>query len=235
MADPTRFAILQGLMQAPAAVAELVAMTGATQSNISNHLSMLRAHHLICGERRGRQIVYCIADPAAAQLVEALVAFTGADPDWSSPKGPLAGARLCYDHLAGMLGVALYDALTATGAIIGPNNDGTSDAHGSVILGPAAHDIFSQLGLDPGEVCERRKFAYACRDWTERRFHLGGALGAALCRRLVEMEWVTAEPQGRAVVVTPLGHGGLRQTLGITLPSPAAPAMAPGGRGGEAG
>jgi DNA-binding transcriptional ArsR family regulator len=221
IADPTRFAILQGLMQTPAAVAELVAMTGATQSNISNHLAVLRAHRLIRGERQGRQVVYRIAEPAAAQLVEALMAFAGSDPEWSPVKAPLADARVCYDHLAGTLGVALYDALSATGAIIGPDDDGSSDSHGTVFLGSTAHDIFGRLGLDPSPTCGRRKFAYACRDWTERRFHLGGALGAALCQRLIETAWIVPAA-GRAVTVTPLGHHRLRETLGIRLPTESA-------------
>ncbi|HET8521699.1 MAG TPA: metalloregulator ArsR/SmtB family transcription factor [Thermomicrobiales bacterium] len=216
IADPTRFAILRGLMHGSVAVAELVATTGATQSNVSNHLAVLRAHHLIRGERRGRHVVYRIADPAAANLVEALMAFAGSDPEWSSAKAELVDARVCYDHLAGTVGVALYDALTATGAIIGPDDDGTSDAHELVILGPAARDIFRSLGLDPSTVSGRRKFAYACRDWTERRFHLGGALGATLCQRLIEREWVIPA-SGRAVTVTPRGHRGLRETLGIQL------------------
>jgi hypothetical protein len=217
MADSTRIAILRGLMRTPAAVAELVAMTSGTQSNISNHLSVLRSHRLIYGERQGRQVVYRIADPAAARLIEALLGFAGSDPEWPSTKAPLADARFCYDHLAGTVGVALYDALTTTGAIIGPD-DGATDSRGLVSLGPAADDIFGRLGIDPLAVRGRRKFAYACRDWTERRFHLGGALGAAICQRLIDTEWISPA-QGRAAAITPLGRRGLQETLGITLPT----------------
>jgi DNA-binding transcriptional ArsR family regulator len=219
IADPVRFAILHDLLHGPVAVAELAATTGATPSNVSNHLAVLRSHHLIKGERQGRHVVYRIADPTAAQLIEALTVFAGTDPERPARIAPLAGARVCYDHLAGTVGVAIYDALTATGAIIGPDDEGpdATNPNGSVTLGSAAGEIFGGLGLDPSRVGGRRKFAYACRDWTERRFHLGGALGAALCQRLIETEWVT-RADGRGLEVTPLGHRRLRETLGITLP-----------------
>ena len=211
LADPLRLAVLQHLMGGPATVSEIVAVTGQSQPNVSNHLAVMREGGLVRAGREGRQRVYELRDASVAQLVEALTAVAGAVPARYRESPPLARARTCYDHLAGKVGVALFDALAARGAIGEPG-----EPRGAVELGPGSEETFGGLGVDLEEVRgERRRFAYACRDWTERRPHLGGALGATLWARLVERGWVVKKPGTREVVVADEGKAGLREALGF--------------------
>lgn len=158
-------------------------------------------------------MVYQLADASVAQLVESLTAVAGAMPpkQWKSPQ--LVRARTCYDHLAGRFGVALFDALVAQGVLKEPEV-----AHGDVELGPAAQRVFGKLGIDTTTLKrERRRFATACLDWTERRPHLGGALGAALWAQCVKRGWVVKQPGTRAVIVTDAGKEALHDYLGVHM------------------
>jgi len=124
----------------------------------------------------------------------------------------LARARTCYDHLAGRLGVAIFDSLVARRAIEKP----AERYRGPVELGSAGPRVFRDLGIDLDEVRrERRHFATACGDWSERRPHLGGALGAALWARTLEQGWVVQKPGTRIVVVTERGRGHFHRHLGV--------------------
>lgn len=220
LADPLRLTILQHLMAGPASVSELLSVTGEAQSKVSNHLALLRERGLVQTTREGRQVVYQLADAPVAQLVESLSAVAGATPpkQWKSPQ--VVKARTCYDHLAGRFGVALFDALVAQGALEEPEAV-QGYARGDVALGPAAGEVFAKLGIDTAGLQalrrERRRFATACLDWTERRPHLGGALGAALWAQCVERGWVVKQPGTRAVVVTAAGKEALRDLLGVTV------------------
>lgn len=225
LADPLRYAMLRELMGGPATVSELTALTGATQPNISNHLALLRARGLVRATREGRQMRYDIHDPVVAGLIEALAAAAGAPkrPAAERVTPPLARARLCYDHLAGEVGVALYDALVARGALrlagsTAPTRAGAGRAGSSatVEFGPTGEEIFAGLGVAAAEARRtKRRFAYACVDWTERRPHLGGALGAALCAAALARGWVVRQPATRAVIVTDAGWQALHERLGV--------------------
>lgn len=221
LADPLRLTLLRHLMGGSATVAELVAATGASQSKVSNHLALLRAQNLVRAERQGRQMRYHVADPTVAQLVEALTALAGEPPKLARPVAPLAEARTCYDHLAGSLGVALFDTLVGADALIPPPTDDQPvklGPSGDVLLGPNAEAIFGHLGIDVRSVAtHRRQFAYACRDWTERRFHLGGALGAALCQHFLDQRWVEPGSKRRQLQLTEAGREALRERLGISI------------------
>jgi DNA-binding transcriptional ArsR family regulator len=211
LADPLRLTILARLMDGPAAVSELVLLTGEAQSNVSNHLAILRERGLVGVTRLGRQRLYEISDPGVAQLVESLFAIEGPPPRLE--KSPaLARARTCYDHLAGRLGVAIFDALVAHRVIAHP----TARYRGPVELRAAATRVFTDVGIDLAEVRkERRQFATACGDWTERRPHLGGALGAAVWARALERGWVAQKPGSRIVLVTQRGRLGFAKHLGL--------------------
>src|SRR5262249_23014922 len=125
---------------------------------------------------------------------------------------PLVRARTCYDHLAGRLGVAIFDALVARRAIRHPD----PGYRGPIDLGPAGPATFEVLGIDLNEIrLERRRFATACGDWSERRARPSGALGAALWARTLEQGWVVRRPGTRIVVVPKRGRRALRQRLGI--------------------
>ena len=213
LGDPLRLAILSRLAEGPAAVTELVAMTGESQPNVSNHLAVLRDRKLVAAKRRERHLVYELRDPSVAQLLESLLSVAGVSPPEARRPDSISIARTCYDHLAGKLGVAIFDALFGRKALI------TGDQmRGEVEIGPAGPQLFSRLGLDvlaPRQ--SRRRFAYACLDWTERRPHLGGWLGAQLCDRAIEGKWVVKGPGSRAVSITPSGIRALRRHLGVAV------------------
>jgi DNA-binding transcriptional ArsR family regulator len=210
LGDPLRLILLRWLLDGPATVGELVGVTGTTQPNTSNHLAVLRELGFVKAERDGRLIRYGLSGPAVAQLVEAMAALsaTGKRPP---PSSPLAEARTCYDHLAGRLGVSLLDGLIESSALSRPNAQGVIDP------GPRGKDVFGRLGVDLDEAARaRRRFAFGCPDWTERRAHLGGALGAAVCRRFLEAGWVVTSRGTRAVLVSSTGRRAVRR-LGLDL------------------
>jgi DNA-binding transcriptional ArsR family regulator len=215
LGDPRRVGILVRLLEGPATVAALTELTSTNQPNLSNHLAVLRAAGLVAGERTGRQIRYRLADPQVAQLVEAFVSVSGSSTPKPAPGTPLAEARTCYDHLAGRLGVALFDALVWRRAISAP------DANGVVALDDGAEEVFGSTEIDVGRAAaqRRRRFAYGCLDWTERRMHLGGALGAEMCRRFVDAGWVLPQEGTRAVLLTARGRRVLRR-FGVASPYP---------------
>ncbi len=216
LADPIRFAIVERLMDGPAAVSELVVLAGEAQSKVSNHLAVLRDRGLVSVTRLGRQRLYEIADPSVAQLVESLLVIAGRGPRKIEMSPSLARARTCYDHLAGRLGVAIFDALVARRAIAQP----AARYRGPLGLGPAGAELLGRLGIDLDEVRrERRQFATACGDWSERRPHLGGALGAALWVRSLERGWVAQKPGTRIVAVTESGRRGFHKYLGVRVDS----------------
>jgi len=194
--DPVRLRLLQELMAGPAAVSELVRRLKAGQSNVSNHLSLLRAAALVVSRRRGRLIEYALAGPAVAQLVEVLSSLAGPPP--AARRAELAEARTCYDHLAGRLGVALFDRLTESGAIVDEHRSGV------LRLGPHANEVFGRLGVALGRLPRsRRRFAFRCLDWTERRPHLGGALGAEVARAFERQGWTRRRPRSRRLDAAP--------------------------------
>src|SRR5262249_54253860 len=161
--------------------------------------------------RLGRQRLYEIADPSVAQLVESLLVIAGRRPARLALSPSLARARTCYDHLAGRLGVAIFDALVARRAIAQPD----ARYRGPLGVGATGEAVFGGLGVDLEEARkERRQFATACGDWSERRPHLGGALGAALWARFLEQGWVAQKPGTRVVVVTGRGRNGFQKQLG---------------------
>jgi DNA-binding transcriptional ArsR family regulator len=213
LADPLRLSILQQLMEGPTTVSELMSLTGETQSKVSNHLALLRERKLVSATRDRRQVIYTLRDASVGQLVESLSLVAGKAPAryWKSPQ--LITARTCYDHLAGRYGVALFDALLEQQAITAP-----AEHRGDIELGPGGEEVFGKLGLDLKAVLrERRRFAFACPDWTERRPHLGGALGAALWAQLVEHGWLAKQQGTRVTIVTDVGKQQFQEHFGIRL------------------
>jgi hypothetical protein len=144
-----------------------------------------------------------------------------------APPAPLAVARTCYDHLAGVLGVQILDGLFAAGALTRPDR-----STGEVLVARRAVRVFEELGVDVGHAAAgRRRFAFGCRDWTERRPHLGGSLGAAICRRFFDAGWVVRPGDTRAVLLTREGREVLTEVLGVASTRP----EGAGVRGGRAG
>ena len=188
---------------------ELARLAGVTPATASAHLAKLLAGGVLRVESRGRHRFYRLADERVAQAIEALAAVLPPRPAALPESLPsLHRARLCYDHLAGRLGVAVSDALLERGWL-----EHASDAYTLPARGRRA---FARFGVDVNELERgRRPLLRSCLDWTERREHVGGALGAALASELLERDWLRRERGSRALLVTRAGHRGLADTLGL--------------------
>jgi DNA-binding transcriptional ArsR family regulator len=219
--DEARAAMLLALVaekQSP--MSSLAARARIGLPAASKHLARLEGGGLVVSERRGRQRHYQLAGEHVAQLLEYLSALAPVRPtrtlSESTRLDGLRVGRTCYDHLAGRLGVGLFEALVDRAALMSlevpempPRK--VRSALGSVDLGPAAEEVFARIGV---EVHRTRTEALACPDWTEDRPHLSGRLGAAVCTSLFERGWVRARPESRAVRLTPHGEAGLQDALG---------------------
>jgi len=209
--DPARAEVLTALLADRALTAtELAGLAGVTKQTMSAHLARLVDAGLVAVEAQGRHRYFRLAGRDVAGLLEALmgVAFrTGAVRLRSSPREPaLRKARVCYDHLAGELGVFAYESLQARGALA-TNDDGP-------YLTNAGAGWFAALGVDPaGPAAERRAFCRACLDWGERRHHLGGALGTALLERVLALRWARRVEGTRVLAFTPPGERAFRERL----------------------
>ena len=206
--DHARAEVLTALMADRALTAtELAGIAGVTKQTISAHLAKLLDAGLVAVEHQGRHRYFRLADPDVAALLESLmgVAFrTGAVRLRSSPREPaLRKARVCYDHLAGELGVMAYESLLAQ-KVLATGEEG-------VRLTPAGARWFSALGIDaPALATQRRAFCRPCLDWGERRHHLGGALGTALLARIDELGWARRSEGSRVMAFTPPGERAFR-------------------------
>ncbi|MFG2605217.1 ArsR/SmtB family transcription factor [Streptomyces sp. NPDC048514] len=214
VADETRAACLLALLDGRAWTAgELARHAGVAASTLSEHLGKLVAGGLLAEARQGRHRYVRLADARVAQLVEDLVAQVPAATvrhpahtlRESSAGAAMARGRTCYDHLAGRLGIAVTDALTDRGLLRQDTGFALTDA-GLEWFGGAG------IALD---LSGRRPLARACLDWTERRTHLAGAAGAALCRHALDAGWCVRIGSARAVKVTAQGERALSDLLGI--------------------
>ncbi|MEU4782335.1 winged helix-turn-helix domain-containing protein [Micromonospora sp. NPDC023633] len=231
LADDTRARICLALLDGRAWTAgELARLAGVAPSTASDHLTRLVRGGLLVEQRQGRHRYLRLAGPSVAQLIEDLAGHAPARP---APAGSLraaragaalAYARTCYDHLAGRLGVLVRDALLARRLL---------DDAGGLALTPAGRDWLDGLGVPVVPLrALRRPLLRDCLDWTERRPHLAGALGAALCAHFLEVGWLT-RGGGRAVRLTPAGGPALAAALGLD-PADLAPDAAPDAGGGRA-
>jgi DNA-binding transcriptional ArsR family regulator len=213
--EPARAALLSALLEEEALPArELAARARIAPSTASEHLAKLVAGRLVVGERDGRRRYFRLADPAVAAAIEALAAIAPAKPVRSLREAAAGDAirfaRTCYDHLAGHVGVELTRVLEQEGVLI---LDG--DAYR---LGAQASTRFDELGIDVERLVKRRRaFARPCLDWSERRRHLAGALGAALAARLFELGWLKRRAANRSVEVTAAGRAGLRRAFSLDV------------------
>ena len=202
--DHARAEVLTALMADRALTAtELAAIAGVTKQTISAHLAKLLDAGLVAVERQGRHRYFRLADRDVAHLLESLmgVAFrTGAVRARASPREPaLRKARVCYDHLAGEIGVRIYEGLIERRALV-PGGDGLR-------LTAAGERLFRELRIDTAALArQKRTFCRACLDWSERRHHLAGALGAALLARFVDLGWAKRARDSRVVTVTAAGE-----------------------------
>ncbi|GAA1520030.1 winged helix-turn-helix domain-containing protein [Streptomyces albidochromogenes] len=226
LADETRASFCLALLDGRAWTAgELARRAGVAASTASEHLGRLVAGGLLTEERQGRHRYVRLAGPETAHLVEDLAARTAPSAAGraeaprtlraASASSAMARGRTCYDHLAGRVGIVVTDAMTARGLL-------RQDA--GFALTDEGLAWFDALGI-PLEHTGRRPLARSCLDWTERRPHLAGVAGAALCRHALEAGWCVRIGSERAVKVTREGERALRDVLGI---EPGALAGTPG-------
>jgi len=210
--DATRSTFLMALSKGQSLPAgELARRARVTPSTASIQLAKLVEGGLLTVERNGRHRYYGLTDPNVAAAIESLAVIAPRRPASSLKQAQvgseLQAARTCYDHLAGALGVALFDALQRQRlltAALEPTRRGAKR--------------FAELGIDVEELAGRRRpFAKRCLDWTERRHHLAGSLGAALASRCFELGWIERLPTSRAVLLTDAGRNALARELAIDL------------------
>jgi DNA-binding transcriptional ArsR family regulator len=212
--DPARANILLSLMDGRALTAtELSLVAGVSAQTTSSHLAKLSEAGLVKMERQGRHRYFRLASPQVAHAIEALSVLAVNGAPRHRPTGPrdeaVRFARTCYDHLAGRLGVAVTWRLVEMGYLDADDkNFHLTDA------GTAAME---NLGIDVERLqARRRAVARRCLDWSERRPHLGGALGAALLDRFESDGWIDRVKDSRAVTLTRAGRAGLAEALGLT-------------------
>ena len=198
LADGTRATVCLALLDGRAWTAsELAKVANVSRPTISEHLNLLVAGGLLSEVRQGRHRYVKLAGPETAELLEGLAALTPRRTEVVnslsavSKRDAFARARTCYDHLAGKLGVALSDAMTARGLI---------DWSEGIALTPEGQAWLKDLGIEL-DVRRGRPAVRSCLDVTERRPHLAGAVGAALCKHALDNGWVTRIPGGRALKV----------------------------------
>jgi DNA-binding transcriptional ArsR family regulator len=213
--EPARARMLYALLDDRARTStELAMIARVSPSTASIHLARLAKQHLVCIFAQGKHRYYSLASSAVADVLEGLTNLAGLADETFVPTTPnrLRAARSCYDHLAGELGVALHDRLVTLGWIVQPNARSSSE----YALTPAGQKELADLGVDIDEAqTSRRKFAFACLDWSERRPHLGGSLGASLLQFMLRKRWLTRERDSRALAVTSLGERELLRRFGL--------------------
>ena len=214
--DPGRAAMLQSLMDGRALTAtELARVANITPQTASGHLARMTAGGLVTMTKQGRHHYHRLASPAVARMLESIMQVAAsATPRKKAFVGPrdlaLRAARTCYDHLAGHLGVALADALVANGQIELATDAGLVTNKGAA--------LFDRLGIDLSSSAKRkgRMLCRPCLDWSERRPHLAGVVGGALCRHCFTAGWIKHIDGSRAVAVTPKGQRNFREIFGIS-------------------
>lgn len=208
--DPTRAAMLMALMDGRALTAgELARAGGVTAQTASGHLAKMLEAGLLALEAQGRHRYYRLASPAVAGMLEAMMVAAAPPPIRTGPRdAAMRRARVCYDHLAGEIAVALTDAMVARGQIeIG--------ADGAILTGPGRF-LLAEIGVEFPPERRGAVFCRPCLDWSERRHHLAGAVGAALYRTLLARNWIRRAADTRTVTVTPPGRAALERYFGVS-------------------
>jgi hypothetical protein len=190
---------------------ELAGEAGVTQQTASSHLAKLETAGLIAVTRQGRHRYFRLADNDVAQMIEAIMNVASRTGQMRTRPGPrdlaLRKARICYDHLAGEMGVRLLESLLQARHI--------AHAGGQLDLTTSGGCFLRAFGLDPDRLAgSRRPLCRPCLDWSMRRNHLGGALGAALLERLFALKWIARDSESRALRFTRIGETRFAETFG---------------------
>jgi DNA-binding transcriptional ArsR family regulator len=214
--DTARATMLAALMSGQAMTGtELAFIARISRPTASGHLTRLSEARLVTAMKQGRFCYYRIASPLVARMLESIIAVAALEvPARYQPRSMkddgLRFARTCYDHLAGQIAVALADALVAQGHIVLTEDGGEVTDSGARLLTLFGADLSSRVRA-------KRIFCKPCLDWSERRFHVAGLVGAQICHRCLELGWVMRQRDTRALRVTPAGERGFAETFGVDL------------------
>ena len=207
--DRARGEMLSALISGRALTAkELAYVARITPQTTSGHLSKLVEAGILTFNTRGRFRYFRLASAAVSQMLEGIMTVAAASRIPAVRDPDLAKARICYDHLAGELGVAIAHSLIRNGHLLLGPDGGEITESGEVFLAKLEIDV-------AGSRRRRRAFCRPCLDWSERRYHIAGAIGAAIADRCFEMKWVRRIDDGRALFITPTGEKELFSTFGI--------------------
>jgi|SRR5262245_14165610 len=213
--EPARARILYCLVDGSARTStDLSVVGGVSPSTTSVHLDRLKMAGLVNVRVQGKHRFYSLASRDVAAALEGLSVLAGGAraPAVPTPGNRLRLARTCYDHVAGALGVSLHDGLKSRGWL----SIRSKSKSKLYELTPAGTSELQGLGVDiEATRALRRRFAYACLDWSERRPHLGGALGAALLAVALKRKWVLQDLDCRALTVTDLGRREMSSRFGV--------------------
>jgi DNA-binding transcriptional ArsR family regulator len=212
--DTARATMLAALMSGQALTgSELAFLAHISRSTASEHLAKLVEARLLAVTRKRRFSYYRISSPLVATMLENMKAVAAIEvPSRYQPHSArdtaLRFARTCYDHIAGEVGVAIADALIANGSIILDDDGGEVTDSGARVLAQFGADLSAKSG-------STRIFCRPCLDWSERRYHIAGRVGAEICRRCLERGWLKQERDTRALHLTPSGQRGLADSFGV--------------------
>jgi len=216
LADPARASMVWALLDGRAlSASELAVAARITPQTASTHLAKLTEAGLLSMARQGRHRYFRFASPKVTDMIDAIVAVALEKrpryPPLSREARALNAARMCYNHLAGRLSVDLTDSFAARDYVV---------LNGEVAeITRAGTRFLTEFGIElPTRRSTRRHYCRLCLDWTERRPHLAGALGAAVTKRCFDLGWMEKVDRSHAVVVTPLGRRGFLKTFGIDAP-----------------
>jgi DNA-binding transcriptional ArsR family regulator len=212
--DPARANMLAALVGGHAMTAtELGLSAGVAASTASGHLAKLLEGRLVSVTSTGRHRYFRLASPGVARVLEDLMALATDGPPRHRPKSrcddAMARARTCYDHLAGKLGVALADSMMSRGLIVLSDDGG--------LITDAGGHFLSDLGVELQTKKVRRTLCRPCLDWSERRWHVGGAVGAALADRCFALGWTERRSDSRAITITAAGERAFDELFEVRL------------------
>ena len=214
IAEPARARMLCALLDRRARTAtELCALTELSASTTSTHLARLCEQQLLACLPQGRHRYYTLASDEVGAALESLLVVAGRPVPALRTRTPerLRLARTCYDHLAGTLAVALHERMLKAGWL-------HPQPGGDYTLKPAGEAALDAWGVDLDDAQgKRRRFACACLDWSERRVHLGGALGAGVLQAALKRRWLQQDLEGRGVQLTPKGRRDWIAPLGVAI------------------
>ncbi len=208
--EPARARMLYSLLDGHARTStELAMVAEVSPSTASVHLSRLKTEHLVRVQVQGKHRYYSLEGRSVAAALEGLSVLAGGPRGRFVPNTPhrLRTARTCYDHMAGALGVAVHDRFHALGWLSGAYNVTAAGARALGLLG---------IDIDAARML-RRRLAYGCLDWSERRPHIGGALGAAILKMALKRKWVAQDLDSRVLSITSLGKREMVARFGIAL------------------